>query len=62
MPLGQGNSKQGGTLLGIGLKHLIEIAKAEKQQGIILEALPGLAVLFHHGSVRAHAGKLPSNP
>jgi hypothetical protein len=39
-----------GSPFGINFKHFIEVSKAKKKQGIILEALAGLAVLLHHGS------------
>ena len=62
MPLGQGDTEELGPLLGIVFEHLIKIPQAEKQQSIILEALPSLPVLLHHGGFRAHQSKQTGNP
>ena len=47
VPLGQGCPKEGGTLLRIGLKHLVEIPQP-KQQSILLEAFPASRYSLHH--------------
>ena len=57
VPLGQGDAKEGRPLLRIGLKHLVEIPQPEKQQSILLEAFPSLAVLLHHWGFSAHLEK-----
>ena len=62
MAFGQGNTEECRPLLGIVFEHLIEIAQTKEQQSIVLEALPGLPVLFHHGGFRAHQSKRIGNP
>ena len=62
VPLGQGDTEELGPLLGIAFEHLVKIPQAKKQQSIILEALPSLPVLSHHGGFRAHQSKQTGNP
>ena len=57
VPFGQRDAKEGSSLLRIGFKHLVEIPQPEKQQSILLEAFPCLAVLLHHWGFSAHLEK-----
>jgi hypothetical protein len=49
VPIRQGDSQNVGPDLGVLLKHLVEIAQPEEQQGVRREAPPYLVILLHHG-------------
>ena len=59
-PLGQRDVQQPGGLLSIGVKHLIEVTHAVKEQGVGVGSLES-KVLLHHGGVLligvAHRGE-----
>ena len=50
LPLRKRNTQNTSPLLGILVKHFIEIPKAKKQQRIIGQIIPNRMILLHHRS------------
>ena len=47
--LGQGDVEEGGGFAGVVKKHLVEVAKAEEEEGVGGEFAADVLVLAHHG-------------